>query len=101
MNCVLGIELWTSSVKFVGCSLDGAVQGLGTAENRAGPARLVAGHGYRGPPSSRAGRGRDRVLRPDARLFDAGDVDVGTDHGRSFGRTPLLFALPQIFLIYE
>ncbi len=71
MNCVLGIELWTSSVKFVGCSLDGAVQGLGTAENRAGPARLVAGHGYRGPPSSRAGRGRDRVLRPDARLFDA------------------------------
>jgi hypothetical protein len=31
LNCVLGIELWTSSVKVVGCSLDGAVQGLGTA----------------------------------------------------------------------
>jgi hypothetical protein len=71
MNCVLGIELWTSSVEVVGCSLDSAVQGLGTAENRAGPARLVAGHGYRGPPSSRAGRGRDWVLRPDAQLFDA------------------------------
>ncbi len=31
MNCALGIELWTSSVKVVGCSLDSAVQGLGTA----------------------------------------------------------------------
>jgi hypothetical protein len=31
LNCMLGIELWTSSVKVVGCSLDGAVQALGTA----------------------------------------------------------------------
>lgn len=101
MNRVLGIELWTSSVKFLGCSLDGAVQGLGAAENRAGPARLVAGHGYRGPPSSRAGRGRDRGSSARCTAVWCGDVDVETYRARSFGRTPILFALPQIFLIYE